>query len=226
VTLPNGVPARRQPTTRRSDDIYSRIRQEIVRGGLRPNQRIAEVELAEWLDVSRTPVREALLRLELDGLVATDRRGWIVHEHTAKEIEDIFQCRIALDGYAARCAALKRTEEQLAEIQEVSTAALKIDSSHAAELVDANDRFHDLVIDAAGNPLMTRLIEHSRVFHFNRRVAIGYAPKEWEVSHQEHAAIADAIARKDADEAERLARAHISGALEKTLSALESDIRL
>ncbi|MFT4261749.1 MAG: GntR family transcriptional regulator [Nocardioides sp.] len=217
---------RRQPPVRRSDDIYAKIRREIVRGGLRPNQRIAEIELAEWLKVSRTPVREALLRLELDGLVATDRRGWMVYEHTAKEIEEIFQCRIALDSYATRCAALQRTDAQLADIQAVRSAAVDIDPTHAEELVQSNDLFHDLVIDAAANPLMTRLIEQSRVYHFNRRVAIGYTPTEWERSHAEHAAIADAIARQDADEAEGLARAHISWALERTLATLDAAERL
>lgn len=220
MSVPTDMPRRRQ-THRRADEIYARIRQEIVEGGLRPNQRIVEIELANWLEVSRTPVREALLRLEVDGLVESDHRGWAVHEHTAQEIEHIFQCRIALDSYAARLAALGRTEEQLKEIQRAYMAGLAIDPERVDDRVCANDRFHELVIEAGDNPLMTSLIDRSRLYHFNHRVAVGYSREEWEKSHEEHGALVDAIARHDADGAEALARAHLAAAMEKTLAQLE-----
>lgn len=225
MSVPTNMPRRRQ-AHRRADEIYARIRQEIVEGGLRPNQRIVEIELATWLDVSRTPVREALLRLEVDGLVESDHRGWTVHEHTPQEIEHIFQCRIALDGYAARLAALGRSEEQLAEIRDAYNAGLAIDADRVQDRVCANDRFHELVIDAADNPLMTSLIDRSRMYHFNHRVAVDYSRDEWEESHRQHGALVEAIARHDADGAEALARAHLSAAMDKTLSRLGSGQRV
>ena len=90
----------------RSDALYAQLQRAIVQGQLRPNQRLIEAELAETLDVSRTPVREALQRLAFDGLVSRHRRGWVVREHGVDEIKDIYACRAALEGYAARLAAV------------------------------------------------------------------------------------------------------------------------
>ena len=97
----------------RSDEIHDRVRADIVHGVLRPNQRLVEVELAERLAVSRTPVRETLQRLVLEGLVRRDRRGWVVHEHSAEEISSIYEVRAALEGYAAFLAAGRATAGEL-----------------------------------------------------------------------------------------------------------------
>src|SRR3954471_15798899 len=90
----------------RTDSVYEQLRSEIVRGQLRPNERLIEAELAERLQVSRTPIREGLQRLAADGLVASRLRGWIVYEHTLDQIRDIYETRAALEGFAARLAAL------------------------------------------------------------------------------------------------------------------------
>src|ERR1051326_9590051 len=100
ASQPEGAPSRSPP-----DGLYERLRHSIVSGELRPSQRVLELELAAQLEVSRTPVREALQRLAGDGLVLSHRRGWIVREHTALEIKEIYECRMALEGYAARLAA-------------------------------------------------------------------------------------------------------------------------
>src|SRR2546430_2516572 len=94
----------------RSDGVYVQLRRAIVQGQLRPKQRLVEAELAETLEVSRTPIREALQRLALDGLVSRHRRGWVVREHEADEIKDIYACRAALEGYAARLAAVAASD--------------------------------------------------------------------------------------------------------------------
>ena len=79
-----------------SEATYRRLRFDIVRGRLRPNERLIEAELADRLAVSRTPVRESLQRLAADGLVVSRRRGWVVYEHTPDEIREIYEIRSAL----------------------------------------------------------------------------------------------------------------------------------
>src|SRR6266516_463803 len=76
-----------------SDGVYQRLRSAIVRGDLRPNERLVEADLAGWLEVSRTPVRECLQRLAAERLVANRRRGWIVQEHSTQEIREIYDVR-------------------------------------------------------------------------------------------------------------------------------------
>ena len=89
----------------RSREVYDQLRSEIARGELRPNERLIEADLALRLSVSRTPVRESIQRLAVDGLVVNRRRAWFVREHSPAEITALYEVREALEGYAARLAA-------------------------------------------------------------------------------------------------------------------------
>src|SRR5579859_8257976 len=100
----------------RAAEVYEELRQAIVEGRIRPNERLIELELARALNVSRTPVRESILQLVADGLVVSRRRGWVVREHSPEEIREIYEVRAALEGFAANLAAVRATDEQLAEI--------------------------------------------------------------------------------------------------------------
>jgi DNA-binding GntR family transcriptional regulator len=193
--------------------IYDRVRADIVHGVLRPNQRLVEVELAERLGVSRTPVRETLQRLVLDGLVRRDRRGWVVHEHSAEEISAIYEVRAALEGYAAFLAAGRATEDELRALD-----ALYPPDDGALELgpdkqVDLNERFHDGVIAAAANSRLEQLSRASRQYYFNHRIARLYDVEETRRSIDGHRRILDALARGDGPAAEAHAREHVEYAL-------------
>jgi DNA-binding GntR family transcriptional regulator len=202
----------------RSDHLYARLRGAIVEGELRPNQRLVETELAEMLDVSRTPIREALQRLAIDGLVRR-RRGWEVCEHDADEIEQIYDCRAALEGYAARLAALHATDEQLDEIAGILFSIS--DTSDRDEMVAVNEHFHEAIIDATGNPLLTDLAGRSRLYYFNRRVAHLYTEAEAAHSRQQHIKLLEALRGRDADRAEAITREHIATALQAILGRRE-----
>src|ERR1700754_1350669 len=103
-------------------EVYERLRQAIVAGSIRPNERLIEADLAARLEVSRTPVRESMLRLAGDGLIIAHRRGWIVREHSAEEIREVYEIRAALEGFAAGLAALRATDEELAGIKAIHQA--------------------------------------------------------------------------------------------------------
>jgi DNA-binding GntR family transcriptional regulator len=142
------------------EETYSAIRRAILEGTLRPGQRIVEQQLAEMLNVSRTPVREALLKLERENLVARIGRGMAVRRYSSDEVRDIYSLRAHLESFAARIAAERITEGELvvlAQIQDemehdrldTSAEAIRILSRH-------NQRFHALVVRSARNASLDR----------------------------------------------------------------------
>ena len=194
-----------------SDDVYWQLRREIVRGDLRPNQPLAEVEIAERLNVSRTPVRESMQRLAADGLVISRRRRWLVYEHSKKEIEEIYEMRLALEGYAARLASQRITDaeaEKLARLGESAAVAGQL-----TERVEHNEIFHNELIAIAGNERLASTLAHNRNFAFNRQVASLYTPDDLAVSQAQHSRLVEAVLARDGDAAERTAREHIQSAL-------------
>jgi DNA-binding GntR family transcriptional regulator len=205
----------------RSDEVYERLREEIVKGRMRPNERLVEVELAERLGVSRTPIRESLKRLAADGLIHGGRHHLVVREHAADDVREIYESRAALEGYAARLAAERATNEELAEIarwheSDVST----IVRSPREHIVGVNDRFHDAIIAAAHNRRLLDLIRRNREFYFNYRIANMYDDAEATASLEGHAAILSALQSRRPDAAEAATRTHILEALRVTLTKL------
>jgi DNA-binding GntR family transcriptional regulator len=201
-----------------SEDVYWQLRREIVRGELRPNQPLAEIEIAERLNVSRTPVRESMQRLAADGLVISRRRRWLVYEHSKQEIEEIYEVRLALEGYAARLASQRITDaqvEQLARLRESAAAGGQL-----TERVEHNEIFHNQLITIAGNERLASMLAHNRNFAFNRQVASLYTPDDLAVSRAQHTRLVDAVLARDGDAAERTAREHIQSALEIIIARL------
>jgi DNA-binding GntR family transcriptional regulator len=202
----------------RSDEVYDRVRADIVHGVLRPNQRLVEVALAERLEVSRTPVRETLQRLTLEGLVRRNRGGWVVHEHSRDEIRSIYEVRAALEGYAAFLAAGRATANELSALDGLyppDEAALALGPDAQVEL---NERFHDGVIAAAGNSRLSQLSRANRQYYFNHRIARRYDADETRRSIEGHRRILAALAAGDGPAAEARAREHVDYALALVLT--------
>jgi DNA-binding GntR family transcriptional regulator len=212
------LPAEPRPSL--TDGLYERLRRAIVAGELRPNQRLIEVDLAERLQVSRTPVREALQRLALDGLVVSHRRGWIVREHNPEEIKAIYECRMALEGYAARLAAGRATPDQIDALKQILKRGGEERRPPREWMVPVNDAFHATVIEAARNPMLADLCTRSRLYYFNNRIAALYTWDDAAASRQQHLDLLEAIASRDPEKAELLARRHVATALEVLLEKL------
>jgi DNA-binding GntR family transcriptional regulator len=187
-------------------DVYDQIRWDIVHGVLRPNEALVETDLAERLGVSRTPVRESLLRLAANGLIISRRRRWYVYEHTANEIQEIYEVRAANEGYAARLCCERASDEQL---QAIASAHTAVDRASAEERVSANDAFHDQINNACGNQRLIKLITDNRLFHFNLRLAAAYTPEELERSSGQHTELIAAVLARDGDRAEAVVRTHV-----------------
>jgi DNA-binding GntR family transcriptional regulator len=198
---------------------YRQLRAAIIRGEFRPKERLVETELAERLDISRTPVREALARLAADGLVTSVRRGWAVHEFSTLEIAEIFETRIALEGFAAGLAAERASDEQLTSIKALHEAqGLGLVQAPRAELVDLNEDLHNAIYAGCGNARLVDVIHRNSDFHFNYRVAILYTDDEAEASIRGHDQIVQAICGRRRAEAEEATRDHIADGLKVILS--------
>src|SRR5277367_1190093 len=205
----------------RSDDAYKRLRDAILTGQVRPNERLVEAELAAQLEVSRTPVRESLKKLAAEGLVISRRRGWIVREHTGDEIREIYEVRSALEGYCARLAAQRGTDAEIETIVGISRLTDKtILKSLRQRLVEVNDLFHEAIISAAHNERLVHIVRTNRNYYFNFRIASLYTDDEAEQSLAGHEAIVGALLDRDADRAEREMRQHIDLALTAILGKL------
>lgn len=189
------------------------LRTAIVRGALRPNERLIEAELAERLGVSRTPIREALQRLAADGLVLSRRRGWVVRAHTLDEIREIYEARAALEGYAARLAAARASDDALAAVVAAQQAAQQSLTGSREALVEANDQFHAAVIAAAGNRQLADLLDRNHGYAFNYRLAATYTDAEAAEGEAQHADLAAALLARDPDRAGAIMRDHIERAL-------------
>jgi DNA-binding GntR family transcriptional regulator len=199
------------------EDVYWQLRREIVRGDLRPNQPLAEIEIAERLNVSRTPVRESMQRLAADGLVISRRRRWLVYEHSKQEIEEIYEVRLALEGYAARLASQRISDAQIAELARPRPPAA---GDQLTARIEHNENFHNQLITIAGNKRLASTLAHNRNFAFNRQVASLYTPDDLTVSETQHTRLVQAVLARDGDAAERIAREHIQSALEIIVARL------
>ena len=195
--------------TRRAED---RLRDEIVNGRLQPNERLIESDLARFLGVSRTVVRAALVRLEHEGLVEHERhRGARVRLVELSEAVEIQEARAVLEGLAARLAAHRATDEDVASLQAILAEMQRLrQADDLLGVSNENSKFHRRLLEIGGHATASRLIAtlNSQIVRFQYRTIL--LPGRSERSAAEHGAIVDAVATGDADAAEDAMRTHLS----------------
>jgi DNA-binding GntR family transcriptional regulator len=197
------------------------LRDEIIQGKMRPNERLIAADLAERLNTSRTPIREALQLLEAEQLVVAAKRGYVVREHTKEEIVEIYEVRAALEGMAARLAAQKTGTSAYKEIEAIGAHRDSLISSNDRKLiVDLNDEFHAAIFVACGNSRLDRINRSNSQHFFNYRISELYTKEETKISIKGHALILKAIKNHDADQADSAAQEHVLEALKVTLLKL------
>lgn len=200
--------------------VYNQLRHDIVTGVLRPNQSITEADIAERLKVSRTPVRESLQRLANDGMVVSQRRRWIVYEFTADEVREIYEVRAALESAAAALACRRMTDHMMVEIEALEPAATRFHTVARDERVEINNRFHGLIVHAAGNSRLERQVEQNQLYYFNRRVAALYSQEELAESSRQHGELVQALRDRDAERAKDVVQRHVDHALNLIITKL------
>ena len=200
------VPVAQAPVLR--DQVYARLEELIINGTLRPGDRLLEADLAEQLEVSRNPVREALTILAHSGWVdLRPRHGAVVHTPTAKEINDFFRIRGVLEEEGARLAARNATEADIVQLRTLlddGVAAVQADDE--ARTAQANSTFHDYVTGIADNQVLDEVLGLMK-----RRLRWYFAPVarlRGQGSWDEHRELVDALASHDGDKAAGVMRAH------------------
>jgi DNA-binding GntR family transcriptional regulator len=198
-------------------DVYDRLRGEIVTGEFEPGAPLGEEALAQRHGTSRTPVREALRRLEQDGLVERGARGMRVRVRSPEEILEIYEVRIPLEATVAAAAAQRRTELDLIRIRAAQTAMDGAGDSEPAAMAAANRAVHEAIWAAGHNGTLIDLLVRLNN-HLTRYPATTLAvPGRWAEARKEHEAIIAAITDRDGDRASGLAAAHMSRARELRL---------
>ncbi len=212
---------------------YERVRTAIVEGEFAPGQRLIEQRIAEQYELSRTPVREAIRRLEAEGLVVSVRhRGAIVREVSLDEVEDLYELRARLESYAAELAAARATPEQRIALADAAAQFARVRSrgtgrsrrrvEFVRELNAANGTLHRLIVEAAHHDrlaaMLRRTVDIPLVFGAFRR----FDDAELERSDLFHRLIVDAIVDGDGARASRLMTEHIAQGRDVVLGALRS----
>jgi len=189
-------------------DLYGRILSMILGGELRPGVRIVEDELCERLHVGRTPLREALLILQGQGYVQR-RRGWVVSDVDVMHVGMIFESRAAIEAALARLAAERMTDAVQDQMEDLHAQMQNIDLHDRLKLNQLNTQFHQLVVDAADNPLLAEFHKRASFYYWLLRVPVIFNEKERAQSHDQHRQILDCLRRRDGRAAEDAMRAHI-----------------
>jgi DNA-binding GntR family transcriptional regulator len=207
------------------DNAYTVLRQRIVSGELRANERLKERELCVELDISRTPVREALRRLQSEGLVVIKpRRGAVVAGINPAEADEIYTLGVLLESHGARLAARKARPDDITTLRELvdeMAVTLREDTPAArSHYLDLDSRFHGSIAECTGNRHLLRLLRQVVGLPVLVQAFTHYSHADLVRSQQQHATILAAIEARDAEWAEAAMRAHI---LAGRSSSLDSD---
>jgi DNA-binding GntR family transcriptional regulator len=205
--------------------VFESLREAIIQGILRPGERMMELQLADELGVSRTPVREAIRKLELEGFVVmVPRKGAYVAGITDKDIIDVFEVRAALESLAAGLAAQRITEEEMEKLERSMVQISEIATSadiHA--LVHEDTQFHEIIYRASRNQRLTLILTNLQDVIQRFRLTTLSRPGRTREALEEHRQLVEAISERNAELAQRLAWEHIENAENSLLCALRDE---
>lgn len=194
--------------------VYESLREAIVSQILKPGERLMEIELADELGVSRTPVREAIRKLELEGFVVMiPRKGAYVADLSIKDINEVFEIRGSLEALAAGLAAQRATKEEIEEMERnLVLTAKQWEGNDLIETIEVDTQFHELIYNASKNARLVTMIKDLREQVQRFRTTTLSVPGRLKFALDEHRRIVEAIAARDEQEAKRMAREHIESA--------------
>lgn len=206
----------------RAEYAYAKLREAIHTGKLRPGDRIRELELAEWLSVSRTPIREALRRLESEGLASRAiRGGLIVTELDPQQVLELYILRETLEGMAAGLAARYASETELRSLDDLLTRQ-RAAQNDAGQLAALNRQFHQILYHAGRNRYLVQALGSLRDALALLRDTTYSVPGRPSIALAEHQRIVEAIRQQDTGAADEAARKHIRMAANARLSMVLS----
>ncbi len=190
---------------------YASLKEAIVKGDLKPGQRLVEHQLSTQMRVSRIPVREAIKKLEQDGLVEKlDGRGFAVKSLTREEIEETFGIRSVLESYAAFLATEQMNDAVLAKLEDsIEAYRNALGDGDTEKLMQLNTQFHEVLYRAAGSKQLYALINNFRDNIYRYRRPLLNSPERARLSLSDHEEMVAAMREKDKEKVEKLVKRHI-----------------
>lgn len=204
------------------DVVFQTLRQAILRGELKPGERLMEIHLAHKLGVSRTPVREAIRKLELEGLVLMiPRKGAVVAEITISDLEDVLEVRMTLEELAVRYACKRITKEQLDELRHLSDEFRRsLSGSDVGACAQADVAFHDAIYEATGNKRLIQILNNLREQMYRYRMEYLKDRLSHTMLTREHEEILEALECRDEKRALEAMSRHVERQKEHIIAVL------
>ena len=193
------------------DVVFKTLREAILRGDLKPGERLMELQLAAKLGVSRTPIREAIRMLQQEGLAVTiPRRGAEVAAMTEKDMEDVLQVREAFEILAVQLASEKITKEQIAELEErLKAFEQAVETAEVKQIAQSDIDFHDLIYTAAENPRLVVLLNNLREQIYRYRVEYLKDEKNYPRLIEEHRQIMQGLKERNEQYVVEMTKKHM-----------------
>ena len=205
--------------------VFMTLRRQILRGELKPGERLMEISLANKLGVSRTPIREAIRMLEHEGLVVmVPRRGAHVAEITRQELNDVLEIRKTLEVLAIQRACANMTDRDIRQLREAEEAfAILVERKDAdiTALGEADEHFHDIIYQGTNNRRLIQILNNLREQMYRFRVEYLKDIDIRQMLVREHDAIVKALEIRDTEEAVRLVTMHIDNQYRSINKALD-----
>lgn len=193
------------------DIVFETLRTAILDGNLKPGERVMEVQLAEKLGVSRTPVREAIRKLELEGLLEMiPRKGAYVADVSIKDVLNVLEVRASLEGLAASLAAERITEEEIEHLKQSAKEFEEMNRANDRDGMVAKDtEFHSILLNASGNNKLLSIVEDLSDYVQRFRVIYFTEYSDSKDIIEEHRKLLNAISERDGEKASQAAKDHI-----------------
>jgi len=209
---------------RLADDVYEQILSAILSGEIVPGERLIQETIASQINVSRTPVREAFLRLEREGVLeAAGRGGFQIRDINEKEIQDLYLAREAVEGFAAKLLAGALSQEQAQNIETAVRSEMGLKSIHKEEHFHANRTIHRTIVAQTGNGILLDMFDSI----WNRGISIrsfaAYPIPDSQENREQHLLLLDQIKTGNVDEAETAMVAHIREGLDNHVRWLHDE---
>ena len=193
------------------DVVFNTLRDAILKGKLEPGERLMEIQLAERLGVSRTPIREAIRKLELEGLVLMiPRKGAEVAKISEKSLRDVLEVRRSLEELAAELACQRMDAEALRDLEDAQKAFIQaVESGETMTMAEADEHFHDVIYMGTGNTRLVQILINLREQMYRYRLEYIKDAEKRQILLVEHESILRAIRSRHVAEAKEAVRAHI-----------------
>ncbi|MGL4738459.1 MAG: GntR family transcriptional regulator [Cellulosilyticaceae bacterium] len=206
------------------DIVFQTLRKAILNGELEPGERLMETQLGEKLGVSRTPIREAIRKLELEGLVVmVPRKGAQVAQFTTKDIQDVLEVRAALEALASRLACKHMDHRDFLRLQLIIAEYEYAAKDHDIEVMIEKDvEFHETIFNATENDKLIQLFANLREQVHRYRIAYLKNSEESNQVNEQHLELLEALKNGREEEAARLASEHIQSQCDSIMRFIES----